>query len=128
MNSRGGAETGGLRPTNRFDEEVEMYTRNVRIKLRANSGPEFRRLLEEKIVPLLRTQKGFKHEITLLTSQRNEAIAISFWDNQENADAYNHVAYLDVLRALSNVIESLPIVETFELVDSTFHENTANAA
>lgn len=128
MNSRGGAETGGLRRINRFDEEVEMYTRNVRIKLRANSGPEFRRLLEAKIVPLLRTQKGFKHEITLLTAERNEAIAISFWDNQENADAYNHVAYLDVLRALSNVIESLPIVETFELVDSTFQENTANAA
>jgi heme-degrading monooxygenase HmoA len=128
MNSRGGAETGGLRRINRFDEEVEMYTRNVRIKLRANSVPEFRRLLEQKIVPLLRTQRGFQDEITLLTSQRNEAIAISFWDNQENADAYNHVAYLDVLRALSNVIESLPIVETFELVDSTFHENTANAA
>jgi heme-degrading monooxygenase HmoA len=128
MNSRGGAETGGLRRINRFDEEVEMYTRNVRIKLRANSVPEFRRILEQKIVPLLRTQRGFQDEITLLTSQRNEAIAISFWDNQENADAYNHVAYLDVLRALSNVIESLPIVETFELVDSTFHENTANAA
>jgi hypothetical protein len=128
MNSRGGAETGGLRRINRFDEEVEMYTRNVRIKLRANSVPEFRRLLEQKIIPLLRTQKGFQDEITLLTSQRNEAIAISFWDNQENADAYNHVAYLDVLRALSKVIESLPIVETFELVDSTFHENTANAA
>jgi hypothetical protein len=128
MNSRGGAETGGLRRINRFDEEVEMYTRNVRIKLRANSVLEFRRLLEAKIVPLLRTQKGFKHEITLLTAERNEAIAISFWDNQENADAYNHVAYLDVLRALSSVIENLPIVETFELVDSTFHENTANAA
>jgi heme-degrading monooxygenase HmoA len=128
MNSLGGVETGGLRRINRFDEEVEMYTRNVRIKLKANSGPEFRRLLEEKIVPLLRTQKGFKHEITLLTSQRNEAIAISFWDNQENADAYNHVAYLDVLRALSKVIESLPVVETFEVVDSTFRESTASAA
>jgi hypothetical protein len=128
MNIRSGAETCRLRRTNRFDEEVEMYTRNVRIKLRANSGPEFRRLLEQKIIPLLRTQKGFQDEIMLVASERNEAIAISFWDNQENADAYNHVAYLDVLRALSNVIESLPIVETFELVDSTFHENTANAA
>jgi heme-degrading monooxygenase HmoA len=105
-----------------------MYTRNVRIKLRANSAPEFRRLLEQKIVPLLRTQKGFQDEIILLTSQRDEAIAISFWDNQENADAYNHVAYLDVLRALSKVVEGMPIVETFEVVDSTFHEIAASAA
>jgi heme-degrading monooxygenase HmoA len=111
-----------------FTQEVEMYIRNVRIKLRANSAVEFRRLLEQKIIPLLRTQKGFQDAITLLTSQRNEAIAISFWDNQQNADAYNHVAYLDVLRALSSVIESLPIVETFEFVDSTFREKAASAA
>lgn len=105
-----------------------MYTRNVRIKLRANSVPEFRRLLEYKIIPLLRTQKGFQDQITLVTSQRDEAIAISFWDNKESADAYNHVVYLDVLRALSNVVESLPRVETFELVDSTLRDNTASAA
>jgi heme-degrading monooxygenase HmoA len=105
-----------------------MFARNVRFKLKANSLREFRRLLEYKIIPLLRTQRGFQDVITLATSQRNEAIAISFWDNKENADAYNHVAYLDVLRALSNVIESIPVVETFEIVDSTFHENTASAA
>jgi len=38
------------------------------------------------------------------------------------------VAYLDVLRVLSKVVESVPIVETFEVVDSTFHEIAANAA
>jgi heme-degrading monooxygenase HmoA len=105
-----------------------MYSRNVRIKLRANSAPEFRRLLKQKILPLMRTQKGFQDEITFVASERNEAIAISFWDNQDNADAYNHVAYLDVLRALSKVVESMPIVETFEVVDSTVNEIAASAA
>jgi prophage antirepressor-like protein len=105
-----------------------LYTRNVRIKLRANSAAEFRRILAEEIIPLLRKQVGFQDEITLVAANRNETIAISFWDNQVNADAYNHVPYLDVLRALSKVIESMPIVETFELVDSTFHEIAASAA
>jgi quinol monooxygenase YgiN len=102
-----------------------MYTRNVRIKLRADSVQEFRRLLEQQIIPLLRRQKGFQDEITFVTSKRNEAVAISFWDSQENADAYNHVAYLDVLRVLSKVIESMPIVETFEVIDSTLHKSAA---
>jgi hypothetical protein len=102
-----------------------MYTRNVRIKLRANSATEFARLFASEIIPLLRKQKGFRDEITLIASQRN---AISFWDNRENADAYNHVAYLDVLRVLSKVIKSVPIVETFEVADSTFHEMAASAA
>jgi hypothetical protein len=105
-----------------------MYSRNVRIKLKANTALEFSRILEEEIIPLLRKQVGFQDEITLVASQRNEAIAISFWDNQDNADAYNHVAYLDVLRALSKVVESMPIVETFEVVDSTVNEIAASAA
>jgi hypothetical protein len=105
-----------------------MYTRNVRIKLRADGVQEFRRLLEQEIIPLLRAQKGFQDEITFVTSKRNEAVAISFWDSQENADAYNHVAYLDVLRVLSKVIESIPIVETFEVIDSTLHKIASTAA
>jgi hypothetical protein len=96
-----------------------MYTRTVRVKLRANCANEFKRLLKQQIIPLLRNQQGFSDEITLVSLERNEAIAISFWDNQESADAYNHVAYLDVLRVLSKVIISLPIVETFEVVEST---------
>ena len=105
-----------------------MYARNVRIKLKPDSTQEFGRLLDQKIIPLLHTQKGFQNEITFVSLKRNEAIAISFWDSQENADAYNHVAYLDVLRVLSNVVENLPIVETFDVVDSTLHEIAASAA
>ena len=60
--------------------------------------PEFTRLLEEEIIPLLRKQKGFQDEISFLAPERNEAVAISFWDKQDNAEAYNHAAYLDVLR------------------------------
>jgi heme-degrading monooxygenase HmoA len=104
-----------------------MYARNVRIKLRANSAPEFSRLLANEIIPLLHKQKGFQDEIALVAPQRNEAIAISFWDNQDDAEAYNHVAYLDVLRVLSKVVASVPIVESFEAANSTSHEIAASA-
>jgi len=102
-----------------------MYTRNVRIKLKANGVPEFARILEKEIIPLLRTQEGFQDEMLFVAPQRNEAIAISFWDKQVNAEAYNHIAYLDVLRILSKVVEEMPIVETFEVANSTSHEVAA---
>jgi hypothetical protein len=105
-----------------------MYARNVRIKLRANGGPEFARILEKEIIPLLRKQEGFQDEMLLVAPQRNEAIAISFWDKQVNAEAYNHIAYLDVLRILSKVVEEMPIVETFEVANSTSHKIAASAA
>ena len=105
-----------------------MYTRNVRIKLKANGAPEFTRILEKEIIPLLRKQEGFQDEMLFVAPQRNEAIAISFWDERVNAEAYNHVAYLDVLRLLSKVVEEMPVVETFEVANSTAHEIVASAA
>ena len=105
-----------------------MYTRNLRIKLRVDSVQEFRRLFQDKIIPLLREQKGFKEEIALIAARRNEAVVISFWDNQENADVYNHIVYLDVLRARAKVIDGMPVVETFEVADSTLHEIGVAAA
>jgi hypothetical protein len=75
--------------------------------------------LKEKITPLLLGQKGFQERITLLTAAQNEAIAISFWESEEDADAYNHVVYLDVLRTLSKIVEWMPTVENFEILDAT---------
>ena len=99
-----------------------MYARNVRIKLKANRAPELTRILEKEIIPLLRKQEGFQNEMLLIAPQRNEAIAISFWDKQLHAEAYNHITYLDVLRTLSKVVEEMPIVETFEVASSTTEE------
>jgi hypothetical protein len=111
---------------NRRDKETEMYIRNVRVKLRANCAPEFKRILEDEIIPLLRKQKGFRDEMFFVAPQRNEAIAISFWDKQVHAEAYNHVAYLDVLKLLSKVVDQMPVVETFEVTNSASHEMAAN--
>jgi hypothetical protein len=104
-----------------------MYTRNVRIKLKANGAPEFTRILETEIIPLLRKQEGFQDEMLFVAPQRNEAVAISFWDKQVDAEAYNHIAYLDVLRMLSKVVEKMPTVETFEVANSTSHQIAASA-
>jgi len=104
-----------------------MYTRNVSIKLKANSAPEFTRTLEKEIIPLLRKQKGFQDEISFVAPERNEAIAISFWDRKENAEEYSRERYPEVLKVLSKVVEGTPRVETFEVANSTSHEIAASA-
>ena len=103
-----------------------MYTRNVSMKLKANSAPEFTRTLEKEILPLLRKQKGFKDEISFVAPERNEAVAISFWDKKESAEAYNREKYPEVLKALSNVVEGTPRVESFEVANSTSHQIAAS--
>ena len=105
-----------------------MYTRNVSIKLKADSAKEFTRMLENEVIPMLRKQKGFKDEITLVAPERNEAVAISFWDKKEDAESYNREKYPEILKTLSKVVEGTPRVESFEVANSTSHQIAAKAA
>jgi heme-degrading monooxygenase HmoA len=105
-----------------------MYTRNVNMKLKVNSATEFTRTLENDVIPMLRKQKGFKDEITLVAPERNDVVAISFWDRKEDAEAYNRDKYPEVLKTLSKLIEGTPKVESFEVANSTSHKIAAKAA
>jgi len=105
-----------------------MYTRNVSMKLKADSVKEFTRMLENEVIPMLRKQKGFKDEITLVAPERNEAVAISFWEKKENAEAYNREKYPEILKSLSTVVVGTPKVESFEVANSTSHQIAAKAA
>jgi hypothetical protein len=105
-----------------------MYTRNVSLKLKVNSVAEFTRTLENDIIPMLRKQKGFQDEITLVAPERNEAVAISFWDKKEDAEVYNREKYPEILKTLSKVVEGTPRVESFEVANSTSHRIAAKAA
>ncbi len=104
-----------------------MFTRNVTMKLKANSAAEFSRLTEDEIVPLLRKQEGFRDKITLVSPDRSEAVAISFWETQEDAEAFNRTGYPEVLKIVSKVADGTPKIETFELSNSTLHNLAAKA-
>jgi hypothetical protein len=105
-----------------------MYTRNVSMKLKVNSAKEFTQTLENDVIPVLRKQKGFKDEITLIAPERNDAVGISFWDRKEDAEAYNRDQYQDVLKTLSKVLDGTPKVESFEVANSTSHQIAVKAA
>src|SRR5260370_15997574 len=105
-----------------------MFARSVSIHLKPNSVAEFTRTIEKEIIPLLRRQKGFQDEITLLAPAGLEATAISLWDAKENADAYNRGTYPEVQKALTKVVEGTPQVQTYEVSNSTFHKIAAAVA
>jgi heme-degrading monooxygenase HmoA len=98
------------------------------MKLKADSAPEFTRTLENDVIPMLRKQKGFRDEITLVARERNEVVAISFWDKKEDAEAYNREKYPEILKTLSKVVDGTPRVELFEVANSTSHQIAAKAA
>jgi heme-degrading monooxygenase HmoA len=105
-----------------------MFTRHVIMQLKANSAAEFTRTIENDVLPLLRKQKGFRDEITSIATDDSEAIANSFWDTKEDAEAYNNAGYSQVLKALSKVVEGTPRVGTAVVSNSTLHKIAAKAA
>ena len=99
-----------------------MFARQVCLKLRPGSAVAYSRMLESAIIPILREQKGFYDEISFVSGERSEAVAISLWDAPESAEAYHREAYPGVLKALEAVIDGEPQVDTFAVSNSTIHK------
>ncbi len=105
-----------------------MFARSVTMRLKPNTVLEFNKTLEKEIMPLLQKQKGFRDELTLVSSNGSEVLGISLWDQKQDAEAYNRAAYPDVQKILSKVIEGTPQVQTYEVSLSTIHKTASQHA
>ena len=102
-----------------------MFARRVSMHLKPNSAAEFTQKLEEKVLPLLRKQKGFQDELTFIAPDGTNAFGISLWDRTESAETYGRETYPEVVKILSGVVEGAPKVSTFDVSNSTFHKIAA---
>ena len=105
-----------------------MFARSVTIRLKPNSVGEFNKTMEKDILPLLQKYKGFRDEISLVSSNGTEAIGISLWDNKEDAEVYNRSTFPEVQKLLAKVSEGTPQVQTYEVSASTIHKAAARGA
>jgi hypothetical protein len=98
-----------------------MFARIVSFSLRPGRAAEFRQLLDQNVIPLLSKQTGFQDEISLVAPSGGEAMGLSVWDVKENAETYGRGAYADVLKLLEPVVEGTPVVQTYQVSNSTLH-------
>lgn len=102
-----------------------MYARHVSFNLKAIKQEELTQMFEKDILPLLQKQNGFTDEITFVSPNGKDAIAISLWESKENADRYSRETYPQVLKSLARVVEGTPEVRGYEVVASTLHKTAA---
>jgi len=105
-----------------------MFARHVVVRLKAKAAPEFTRLVEKEIIPMLRKQKGFLDEIVFISPDLTEAVGNSFWKTQADAEAYSRRVYLEVVKSLETVVAGTPTVGTANVSNSTFHKIAAGNA
>jgi quinol monooxygenase YgiN len=99
-----------------------MIARHVTLHLKPNTAPEFNRMLEKDVLPMLRKQKGFLNEFTLMHTNGTENLAISLWDKKESAEIYNRDTYPQVVKTFEKLLAETPVVRTFEVGLSTLQD------
>jgi len=105
-----------------------MFVRQVSIHLKADVTAAFTNTIEKEILPALRKQQGFQDELTMVVPGGRDAVAISLWDNKENAEAYNKSGYPEMLKLLAKVSDGTPQLRVFDVANSTFHKIAASIA
>jgi quinol monooxygenase YgiN len=106
-----------------------MFTRVVEITTKPGKSHEVANTINDKVLPILRQQAGFLDE-TVLTSdmESNRILGLSFWKTKEDAERYQREHYAKVSDILSNLLETPPVIRTFNVHTSTPHKIAAGKA
>ena len=93
------------------------FARNVQFTVKNGKVGEFNRLMNAEILPLLKDEKGFRQDLTLLGG--NSCMSVSVWDDRASAEIYNTKTYPEVLKRLNPVLEGTPRIDTYDTILST---------
>lgn len=102
--------------------ETLMFVRKVTTLLKPDSISKFSLLMEHEIIPLLRQQPGFQDVLTFFAPTEDAVTSISLWDKASDADTYHEKTYPDVLKELAALLEGNPKVDTYNVLNSTYHK------
>jgi hypothetical protein len=105
-----------------------MFARKVAVRLKSDTAGQFIQKMENEIIPLLRKQKGFLDEVTLISQSGKEIYAYSFWESSEDAERYDRTAFKQVTGLLTGVIDGAVRIHTYMVANSTFHKIAAAVA
>lgn len=103
-----------------------MFARLVTAHVKPGNFDLVTRKFEEKVIPTLRKQPGFRDEVSFFDADRGESVAISFWDSEADERKYAKDLYPEILKTLSDSIEGTPDVRRFEVANSTMYKIRAN--
>ena len=103
-----------------------MFARLVTTHIKPGKFDLLTRKFEEKIIPSLRKQPGFRDEVSFFDKNLGESVAISFWDSEADERKYDKDLYPEMVKTLSETFEGVPEVRRFEVANATMYKIHAN--
>ncbi len=106
-----------------------MFTRVVEIHCKPGLTKEMTDAIHEKVVSLLKKQRGFVDETILVSdTDPNQVLGLSYWNSKEDAERYQREDFAKVREILQPYLESQPLIRTFDVHTSTPHKIAAGKA
>lgn len=106
-----------------------MFTRTVEVTAKSGKARELTNTINEKVLPILKKQKGFVDETVLVSdTEDNRVLSLSFWNSKEDAERYQREQYPGIHEMIRHLLEVEPVVRTFNVDSSTTHRIAAGKA
>jgi quinol monooxygenase YgiN len=106
-----------------------MYTRVVELTTKPGKAREVTETINDKVLPILKKQAGFVDEAVLVSdTESTQVLGLSFWNKKEDAERYHREQYPKINEILKPLLETEPVIRTFDVHTSTTHRITAGKA
>ena len=106
-----------------------MYTRVVELTCKPGKARELSETINDKVLPILKKQAGFVDEAVLVSdTESTRILGLSFWNKREDAERYHREQYPKINEILKPLLETEPMIRTFDVHTSTTHRITAGKA
>ena len=99
-----------------------MFTRIVELTSKSGKAKELSKTITEKVVPILKKQPGFVDETILVSdTESTQVLGLSFWKSREDVERYHREQYPKIHEMIKHLLETEPLVRTFDVHSSTTH-------
>ena len=106
-----------------------MFTRVVELTTKPGKNRQLADTIDAKVLPVLKRQKGFVDETVFVSDKDdNRVLALGLWKTKEDAEQYHRAEYQKVHETLRHLLESEPVIRTFNVHTSTSHKIAAGKA
>jgi heme-degrading monooxygenase HmoA len=106
-----------------------MFTRIVEVTAKSGKARELSITINDKVLPILKKQAGFVDETVLASdTDPNRVLSLSFWNTREDAERYQEEQYPAIHEMIRQLLETEPVIRTFNVDSSTTHKIAAGKA
>ena len=99
-----------------------MFVRQVTAHFKPGKFDLLNQRLDKDVIPMLKKQEGFRDELSFFDKEKDEAVAMSFWDTRKDAEKYQRDIYPQISKKMEDALDGAPVVRSFEVNNSTWYD------